>query len=231
MIPSRMLIRLAALCAIATAFTTFFLWLLPRLYTAPETFEASIALAENSYYMARLWVNFVHIPLALIAYFGMVAMLMAHDPFKITLGYVWFLIWGLVEMVGVSILIFSVNGTWRASYAVSDLSTKAELRQNIELFSSLWDSMFFVLLVAFLLGTAFFGWATWKGKGLEKILSYLFWMAVPLTLCIILSGYFDQTWAGPLVTWLYPLLQPISRFSMGIVLWKSNKTKHWASSQ
>nr|WP_299342841.1 hypothetical protein [Allomuricauda sp.] len=213
-------IRITAICAFLTSLTTTLLWLLPKLYAAPTSFEEGVALAANSMYMARLWVNLLHIPLALTAYFGMAYILRKRELPKVGLGMVFFGIWGIVEMIGVSGIIFAVNGNWRTDYTTATVAEKVILKANIESYLSLWDSMFFVLLIGFLLATIFFGWATWNGKGLEKLLSYLFWLAAPLTFLIILSGYFNEVWAGWVVAWMYPLLQPISRFLMGMVIWK-----------
>ena len=80
--------------------------------------------------------------------------------------------------------------------------------------------MFFVLLIAFLIAAIFYGWATIKGKGFERILGYLFWFAVPLTILIILSGYTNIKWTGVIVSWTYPILQPVNRFVLGICLWE-----------
>lgn len=214
----RELMILAGCCAILTSFTTFLLWLLPKLYETPASFLEGAQLANNVYYQSRLWVNFMHIPLALIAYWGLAHKLRSRELPKVTLGMIWFSIWGTVEMVGLSGIIFAVNKNWRTNYLTASDSTKKLLEQNVENYFALWDGMFFVLLIAFLLGTSFFGWATWKGKGLEKILSYLFWLAVPLTLLIIISGYFGFSQGDGLIEIFYPVLQPVSRFLLGLYL-------------
>jgi hypothetical protein len=212
--------RIAAICAFATAITTFLLWLLPRLYVPPVGFEESITLYQNPHYMARMWVNFLHLPIALMGYFGLFIVLYKREAAKAGFGMLWFLVWGIVEMVGIAVNLFSVNYTWRPAYGNADSATKIALQNNIEAFASVWSSAFFVLLIAFLLGSLFFAWATWPGRGLEKLLSWLLWLAVPLTLLIILSNYADQQWAGQITTFVYPALQPVSRFVLGLFLWR-----------
>ena len=95
-------LKIAGIAAIATAITTFLLWLLPKLYDYPADINESVLLVNNPFYMGRLWVNFFHIPLALVAYFGLAYKLRERELPKVTLGMIWFLIWGLVEMLGVS---------------------------------------------------------------------------------------------------------------------------------
>ncbi|MBD2705493.1 hypothetical protein IC229_33085 [Spirosoma sp. BT702] len=218
----RSFLKIAAIAGFVTAVTTFLLWLLPKFYAPPATFDEGILLHKNSAYLAKQWVNFLHIPFALLAYFGLTVLLVKRQAVKAIFGMLWFGIWGAVEMSGVAIILFSVNYNWRTTYETADMAQKVALRTNIEGFYSVWDSLFFVLLIAFLLGTLFFGWATWRSKGLEKILSYLFWMAVPLTLLIILDNYANQSWAGQLTKAVYPILQPVSRFILGLFLWKQS---------
>jgi hypothetical protein len=214
--------RIAAIAAGLTSLTTFLLWLLPKLYTAPVSFEEGLSLASNPFYTSRLWVNFIHIPLALLGYYALYYKLKNRAPMKVGMGFLWFGIWGAIEMVGVAIIIFAVNKNWRASYPTLDESSKILVRGSIDNFLAIWDSMFFVLLIAFLLASTFYAWATWSGKGIEKILSYLLWLSVPLTILIILSGYFNFPAAGMIVAWTYPILQPVSRFMLALVLWKND---------
>jgi hypothetical protein len=219
--------KIASVSALLTAVTTFLLWGLPQLYNSPSNFEESVLLSENSYYLTRQWVNFIHIPLALTGYFGLTIILFQRQPTLSVFGMLWFTVWGTIEMIGVSIILFSVNFNWRSSYKIADEITKNVLKNNIETFFSIWDSMFFVLLIAFLFGTLFFAWATWKSKGLEKVVSWLLWLAVPLTLLIILSNYAGQNWAGQLTKYIYPFLQPISRIVLGLFIWKSIGQKNY----
>lgn len=217
-------IRFCSISAVLSAITTFLLWLLPKLYIPPESFEAGVRLHSNLYYIARLWVNFIHIPLALASYFGLAVVTRKQHPLLSLFGLGWFVIWGVTEMVGIAILLFSVNGNWRASYETADEVQQTILKNNIQTFYSIWDSMFFVLLVAFLLGSVCYGLATWRSSGLQRVLSYLIWLSVPLTLMIMAGGYAGQAWANEITGYIYPVLQPVSRCIMGIVIWRYAQT-------
>ncbi|MEM1340012.1 MAG: hypothetical protein AAGF96_19795 [Bacteroidota bacterium] len=216
----RLVMQLCGIAAMVTALTTFLLWLLPKFYPAFEQYATAPELHDNIFYISRQWVNLFHIPLAIAGYFGLAYTLREREPAKVCLGMLWFLIWGIVEMMGVSGIIFAVNRNWRAKFQRADTIGKEMLQSSISEYFAIWDGMFFVLLISFLLGTTFFGWATWKGNGLERWLSYFFWMAVPLTLLIIFSRYFGINWAGGIVGIIYPILQPISRFVLGLHLIK-----------
>ncbi|GAB4039465.1 hypothetical protein [Spirosoma gilvum] len=218
--------KVAACCAVLSALTTFLLWYLPRQYSPPSTPEESWQLATNGFYMAKNWVNLFHIPLTLTGYAGLTfyifsqASTLTHTSFKAFLAMIWFIIWGLIEMVGMAIIIFTVNQNWRAAFPSANAAGKGAIIAQINVFNSVWDSLFFVLLLAFLFGSLFIAWATWSFSQL-RILSYLFWLAVPLTFFIIIQNYADVSWAAGLVTWIYPILQPLSRLMLGVFLWRN----------
>ena len=173
--------------------------------------------------MARLWINFFHLPLALTGYFGLMMLLTRQGITLAAFAMIWFLLWGVIEMTGIAVNLFSVNMEWRAGYENANVATKEILKTRIEMFASLWHAAFFVLLIAFLLGSLFLGWASWDSTGSQKMLSCLLWLAVPLTLLIILANYAHQQWAGNITTYVYPVLQPLSRFMLGYVLWNNIK--------
>jgi len=224
MVPSARFLRVAGAAAVLSAVTTFLLWALPRAYARPVDFDASVALHRNAIYLARYWVNFVHIFLALTAYTGVALLLARRSLGFAVLGLLFFLAWGLTELLGVATILFAVNGTWRVGYAAADPATQERLRTLLVGFEAVWDSMFFVLLVAFLLGTLCYGFVAWTGAGLERLVGVLFLLAGPLTLAIIVSGYGGPQWPGVVVGWLYPTLQPVSRALMGVWLWREGRS-------
>lgn len=212
-------LKFAAICAALSALTTFLLWWLPRLYDAPQDFSQALALHANPYYLSRLWVNFGHIFLALTGYGAAAYLLWRHSPALAALGFLWFILWGFTELLGVSISIFAVNATWRAQFASATPEVEAQLRTHLQGFEGMWDALFFLLLVAFLLGSLAYGAAAVRGRGIERGVGWLFLLAVPLTAAIMLGGYAGIGLFDPFVNWLYPVLQPASRAMLGYWLW------------
>jgi len=125
--------------------------------------------------MTRWWVNFVHVFLALTGYWAAAAALWNRNRFLASSGLLWFLLWGFTEIVGVSINIWAVNRTWRAQYANADPAMQEILKTNLTGFAAIWDAIFFVILISFLLGTLFLGLAAIRGAGLER------WLGGPVT--------------------------------------------------
>lgn len=219
---SRSGIRFASVCAALSAATTFLLWLLPHLYDAPRSFEETIALHRNAYYMGRLWVNLIHTFLALVAYGGAAHLLLRVAPMLSTVGYLWFVMWGFTELLGVTVNIFAVNRTWRVQFAEASSETKVQIRANLVGFEAVWDAIFFLLLVVFLLGSACFGLAALRGDRLSRLVGIFFLLAVPLTAAIMLGGYTSITGANAVVGVVYPIVQPISRGLLAYWLWKGD---------
>lgn len=214
-------LRAAAACAALTAVTTFLLWALPRTYAPARTFDEQVALFANARYLARLWVNFGHVLLALVGYLGASVVLRRRSAALSATGFLFFMLWGFTELVGVAINILAVNGAWRAGFATADAATQASLRTLLLGWSAVWDAMFFVLLVAFLLGTLCLGAAAWRGRGLERLVGALLLLAAPLTVLIMASGYAGLSWGTGVVAVVYPALQPVSRLLMGAWLWRA----------
>ena len=222
MFDSHRFLHWAALFAILSAVTTFLLWLLPQFYSVSPQFDEQASLHQNPFYMGRLWINFIHIFFALLAYGGAALLLSKHSPALSAAGFLSFLFWGFIELLGVSILIFAVNQTWRAQYAGADPTSQVMLETHIRGFMGMWDAMFFLLLIAFLLGTTCYGMAAVRQGGFERLIGILFLLAAPLTIIITLDGYAGLSLSG-WIAWSYPILQPVSRFLLGIWLWRSGR--------
>jgi hypothetical protein len=213
-------LRIAGALGVLSAVTTVLLWLLPRLYQQPESFDDVVALSGNGLYIGRLWVNLVHVAIALVAYTAAAGLATRRAPILAKAGLLWMTIWAAVELAGVSILIFAVNRTWRAGYPGADEAGRVAIRHALDAFAAAWDALFFVILVAFLLGTTLLGLALLHGRGLRRVVGLLHLLAAPLTVFIMLGEYWEAAWALAIADWVYPALQPASRALLGIWIWR-----------
>jgi hypothetical protein len=193
--------RIGGACAVLSAVTTFFLWLLP------------------GGTVARLGVNFVHVFLALTAYAATAAALWPTRRAGALFGMLWFLLWGFTELLGVSIQIWTVQH-WKAGLSAAEPDARRVLEADLAAFSAVWDGMFLLLLCAFLLGTLAFGLAMVTSPGLERVVGVLMLAGAPLTIVILLQEYAGMPALGALVGGIYPVLQPVSRCLLGLWLWR-----------
>lgn len=210
----RVALWLGGIAAVTSAATTFLLWYLPRTYAAPADFAEVVALHAEPAYLARLWVNYVHVFVALFAYGVVAAVLRGRAPLAAAVGMTAFAFWCLAEALGISITIWAVNDTWRAGFAAADPETQGLIRASLHTYSGIWNGVFFVILTTFLIGTLSYGIALASGGTPERLLALLFLLAAPLTVIIMLDGYFGASLSG-WIAWSYPLLQPLSRALTG----------------
>lgn len=215
----RAAVRTCAVAALLSAVTTFLLWWLPQNYAPPSGFEDAIGLATNPWYLARLWVNFVHVFIALAAYAAVCALTFRRSPGWALTAAMAMAFWALSEALGVSINIWAQNAEWRLAFAAADAETQAMIRTAIFTYNGLWNGIFFVVLVTFAIGSLALGLCVWARDRLSRALSILLLAAVPLTAIILADGYFGAS-LSQWIEWTYPLLQPCSRALMGLWLWQ-----------
>jgi len=214
--------RVSAVLALMSAITTWLLWWLPRQVPPPTAFDEALALATQPFYLARLWINFVHVFIALGAYAGAAAIIARRQPALAWAGLGAMFGWTFAEALGVSLNLWAHNAAWRLAYAGADAPTRDMIRTGLHLWPGLWDGIFFVVLAWFLLGTLTLGLGALAGSGLQRVVAVLLLLAVPLTVVILLDGYFGAS-TSRAIAWTYPVLQPLSRATMGVWIWQASR--------
>ena len=219
---SRSFFRVVGLCSVLSAVTTLLLIFMPQFYEAPGPFEEQVALHANSFYMARLWIYFIHPFLVLTAAWGVAAKKLDTAAGAASTGFIFFGLWGFTEAGQQALSLVALNLTWRAGYAKStDEALRQMLHTQMTGFDGIWDALFFLLLTGFMLGNLLYGIALWKGAGLEKILSWLFFFIAAFTLINLVSNYGGPALLSGALGWIYPVVQPVARVLIGIWLWRS----------
>jgi hypothetical protein len=168
-----------------------------------------------------LWINFIHVFFALAAYACTALLLSRRSLVLAGYGMLCLLVWGIVELIGVTTSIFAVNATWRAHFASAAPDVQVNLKMLLLGFEDVWNALFFLLLSGFLLGTLCFGLAAIRGHGLERWVGILFLLAAPLTIGLMLGGYTTYNALDSIVSWVYPILQPVSRGLLAVWLWQA----------
>lgn len=217
--------KLAAACALLTALTTLAIHLLPQLWAGADTFEEQLELRRNPVYMARLWVVAVHCLLVVVSMYAVGARRLRASPALVGLGFLGFVVFACTELLRTSLVIFALNRTWRAQYALaSDEGAREALRAVMGAFGGVNAALFFLFFTAFFVGTLCYGLALRGGDGQERRVGalLLLWAAlsVPTLLDTVagaetLSGHF---W------WVGPYFQPAARAAIGVWLWRSSET-------
>ena len=128
---------------------------------------------------------------------------------------------GLLTEAAQQTLTLVVYRRWAAAYPQADAAGREVLQLQIASYDNLWDAMFLLLLLAFFAANILYGCATIRGQGLTRLIGIFYFGAAFLTLSIISSELRGPALPPLVETWLYPLLQPAARFSIGLWLWRA----------
>ncbi len=217
---SRNFFRFVAICAFLSALTTFGVHLLPLLHPA-NTFEEQLQLSNNPIYKIRLWIVFIHILFVLASMWGVAAAKYKTAAGWIGLGLGGYWIFGLAEFFRVSFALNAVNG-WRSRFlSETDPHAREFLKENLMSWPQINDTLFFLLVIGFLMGNIFYAIATWKGIGLEKWVSNLLFVWAAIGFITLLHEFLGQIWLNFMPEFISYTFQPFVRIIIGIWLWKT----------
>ena len=213
-------VRFGAVCSVLLAVTTFLLWLLPRYVPEAVTFEARLALASNPYYLGRLWVNFTHMFLGFAAYLAVYAILREKARGFATLGLGFYFIWVLVELLALSINLFAVNAAWRGGYAAANPEQQAMFKLFLAWWPGVWDGLYFLLALAYLLGSLVFGGLAVMERGFTRAIGVLLLLGSVISAAFLIGEYGGPVWPEEIAGAVYPVVQPLARAITGWWLWR-----------
>jgi hypothetical protein len=220
MIFSTRFYRTTAICSFISAGTTLLLIFLPKFYGPADSIDARVALIHHPLWQLRAWSYLLHPFFTLTAALGVAVALRHSTPGRIVAGFLGFLLWAFTEAAQQTLTLV-VYRRWAAAYPQADAAGREVLQLQIASYDNLWDAMFLLLLLGFFAGNMLYGGATIRGHGLTRLIGIFYFGAAFLTLLIISRELNGPTLPPIVETWLYPLLQPAARFTIGIWLWRA----------
>jgi hypothetical protein len=218
MIFSTRFYRTTAICSFISAGTTLCLIFFPKFYGPAGSFDERVALIHQPLYQLRAWIYLLHPFVTLAAALGVATALRRIAAGPMIAGFLGFLLWAFTE-AGQQAFALTVYHRWAAAYPQADAAGQEILRLQIASYDLVWDAMFLLLLLGFLVGNTLYACATIRGQGLTRIIGMFYFGAAFLTLFEISRELGGPTLPPLLETWLYPLLQPAARFTIGLWLW------------
>jgi hypothetical protein len=218
--------RGVAICSVISAITTLGLIFLPRLYEPVPDFEARMALGGHPAYVLRSWIYLFHPFLVFPAMLGVAVRCRARAAGAAALGLAGFAVWGATEAGQQALTKVTIDRTWRAAWPRASEAARATIREQVALYDLLWDSMYLLILLAFLAGSVFLGLAVRRvaassvsAPALTRWVSIALWAGGGLTLMFLLPE-FGVRFQIPGSEWFYPLIQPAGRTLVGVWLWR-----------
>lgn len=216
---SPQLYRAAAICSMLSAVTTLMIIFLPGFYTGLEGFEARMLRVTHPLYTWRAWGAFIHPFLAAFAAFAVALRLRRQAPELLAVGLLMFLLWLGVEATQHAVTLMAFD-PWRLAWLRGDEAVRGTMALRTAIYDGIWDSLYFVVLVAFLIANFCYAAATLRQRGLTRVLGVFYCLAALLTAYLI-----STTLGGPALPeavefWIYPLTQPLARALIGVWLWR-----------
>lgn len=219
---SRRFYRVAAICSALSVATTLMLIFLPRVYGPVPDFAARMAVVDHPAYVLRSWLYLFHPLIVLVAALGIAAARRRAASGPAVLGFLGFLLWSFTEAAQQALTLRTFD-LWRTAWPAADESTRALLQTQIATYDALWDAMYFLLLIGFFFGNTLLGIATWRGRGLTRVVSLFLFAAALLTLTNLSGELKGPVLPSPLGFWIYPALQPLGRLLIGVWLWRNGE--------
>ena len=217
--------KAAAICSFASAITTLMLIFLPRFYGPATSFDHRLELVQHPMWQLRAWAYLVHPFLVLTAALAVAAALRRIATGAAVAGFLGFTLWAFTEAAQQTLTLTAFR-RWADEYRAADVNVRETLRAQIGIYDAIWDSMFLLLLIGFLFGNVLYAIATARGARLTRVLSFFYVGAALLTIAII-SGELGGPTLPPLLSaWLYPLLQPAARATIGVWLWRASPAEN-----
>lgn len=216
--------RTASVCALVYALVTIVsAWLMSQI-PEPATFDETIALRDNTFNLLRSWATFLSFFFVIVAFWG-VAVMKLKSSFELAiLGFTFCLIFALIEMLYRSVELLAVNGGWAARYvSETDEVVRTALRVNISAFGDITFALYFVILAAFMIGSFCYSLATWKGVGLEKLVSIVFLLNTVRLLLRLMQMYGTQSWLAGLNSLIYAPIVVSLFIAIGVWLWRDKQ--------
>ena len=213
--------KTAALCSFVSAFTTLGLIFLHYWFPSAHNLEERIARDSNPVYAGYLWIYFVHPFFVLTAALAAGVSLARRAAGAALAGFMFFFIWGFSEMVQQALTLIARHQLWSPAYGkAADDASRAMIAAYIGGLDAIWDSLYALLVVAFLLANLLYAIAGWREDGLGRYVSWCYLAAALLTVFNVAAGF---NWINEpsFVDWMYPLIQPAARALIGVWLWRT----------
>src|SRR5262245_41889763 len=155
--------RFAAVCSWVSAITTCGLIFLPDFYAALEGFEGRMQRVHDPAYVLRSWVYFVHPFFTGTAALAVALRLRRVASALVIPGLIAFLVWAITEAAQQTVTLQAFD-QWRIAYVAGGESVRSTMALRTAIYDDLWDAMYFLLLVAFLIGNVLYSIALWRGR-------------------------------------------------------------------
>lgn len=215
--------RTAAVFSMISALTTLGLIFLPRLFAPIDGFDGRMARVHDGWYQLRAWIYLLHPFLTGTAGLAVCLRLRATSSAAAVVGIAGLSLWAFTEAAQQCLTLFAFDA-WRAAYVAGDPAIHAQMPTLTAFYDELWDAMYVLLLIGFVIGNTALGVVFVRRPGLMRVIGAFYLAAVVLTFFYLLPELGIPASLGALESWIYPATQPLARVLIGVWLWR-NRTE------
>ena len=173
-------------------------------------------------YGVRSWAYLIHPFLVTTAAFGVAVRLHRAAPALMLTGFLGFCVWGVTEAAQQTFTLFAFD-RWRVAYLAADEAVRSTMALRVAIYDGVWDAMYALILIAFLIANVLYGAATLRARGLARALGVLYLGAALLTLVILIREVGVNV-PSQVDAWSYPVIQPLARTLIGVWLWREARS-------
>lgn len=216
--------KATAFLAVIIVLTAIVSWVISFWIPSATDVTEQAALLKNPLYAFRQWLWFPLPFLFLFTYLGITMKRFDTAPGLCITGFIFFFFRSMIDLVLNSVSLFALNSKWipQAAKEIEESSGTTFVSQ-VNLFQDISAALLVPLFLCILLGSLVYGLATWKGSGLDKIVSVLFFVACLDLLLWSLISFGGQAWLAPILNPVRPFLTPVRFTSIAFWLWKGNE--------
>lgn len=216
--------RTAAICSWISVLTTLGLIFLPEWFAPGDSFEARMARVQDPVYVLRSWIYLLHPFVVVTAALGVAIRLRAVAAAWVLPGLLGFMLWGATEAAQQTLTLVAFD-PWREAFLAGDEAIRSTMELRTALYDGVWNAMFALLLIGFLLGSALYAAAILEiaaaDGGFERVLGWFYGAVALLTAFGLLREFGLPSPPPQLDDWLYPAIQPLGRTLIGVWLWRT----------
>lgn len=203
-----------------SAITTLGLIFLPSLFAPVEGFDGRMQRVHDGWYQLRAWIYLVHPFITGFAGLAVCLRIRATASAAALIGAIGLSIWAFTEALQQCVTLFAFD-PWRIAYTAGDEAIRAQMPTLVTLYDEIWDALYVLLLIGFIIGHSALGSTFVRGRGLTRAVGVFYLLAVALTLRFLLPELGIPVSLGPVDAWIYPATQPLARVLIGVWLWRA----------
>ncbi|MEM7416521.1 MAG: hypothetical protein AAF389_13535 [Gemmatimonadota bacterium] len=204
---SKQFLAVTGVAGVVAGVFTVGIVVLPNFYPVPIGPDEQLALLSNPFYQTRQWLSFLNVIAVLVSGWGLAAHRLRHSPGAASSAVLFLGIYTVTELLGRSVMIFARDARWIPA-GDADLFVRG--------LDDVWRSWFFVILVSYAAAVFLLGWAARGGRRLQRAVSWSLFAAAGLAAWTLVARWIPEL--RPSASLLYPLIQPTSRFLLGVFL-------------